>query len=73
MNLKFYVLFLFSIFSVNAQTLTGVIFDDLSKPLESANIIAKPLQEKASLKFYNFVEIILQHFKTANKIKILQL
>lgn len=45
MNLKFYVLFLFSIFSVNAQTLTGVISDDLSKPLESANIIAKPLEK----------------------------
>jgi hypothetical protein len=34
-----------------SQTLTGAIADDLSKPLESANIIAKPLTVKASLKF----------------------
>lgn len=30
---------------------TGVVSDDASKPLESANVIAKPIQEKASLKF----------------------
>lgn len=33
------------------HTITGVIFDEKETPLESANIIAKPLQEKASLKF----------------------
>jgi hypothetical protein len=33
------------------HTITGVVSDDINKPLESANIIAKPLQEKASLKF----------------------
>ena len=36
---------------LHSQTLTGVISDDSNKPLESANIIAKPLTEKASLKF----------------------
>ena len=45
-----FLIFLFACFC-HAQTLTGVISDDLNKPLESANIIAKPLQEKASLKF----------------------
>lgn len=33
------------------HTITGVVSDDTNKPLESANVIAKPLQEKASLKF----------------------
>ncbi|MBW1654474.1 TonB-dependent receptor [Flavobacterium quisquiliarum] len=33
------------------KTLIGVVSDETSKPLESANVIAKPLQEKASLKF----------------------
>ncbi|UFH34649.1 carboxypeptidase-like regulatory domain-containing protein [Flavobacterium acetivorans] len=33
------------------HTITGVVSDDSNKPLESANVIAKPLQEKASLKF----------------------
>jgi hypothetical protein len=28
-----------------------LVSDDSNKPLESANVIAKPLQEKASLKF----------------------
>ena len=45
--MKFILAFLFlhiSIFS-QAQTLTGVISDDLNKPLESANIIAKQLRK----------------------------
>ena len=46
-----FFIFLFTFFSSQAQTLTGVISDDSTKPLESANIIAKPLQEKATLKF----------------------
>jgi len=29
----------------------GVVSDTLNTPLENANVIAKPLQEKASLKF----------------------
>lgn len=33
------------------RTLTGVVSDDANLPLENANVIAKPLQEKASLKF----------------------
>ena len=28
------------------HTITGVVFDEKETPLESANIIAKPLQEK---------------------------
>ena len=33
------------------KILVGVVSDELNKPLESANVIAKPLQEKANLKF----------------------
>ena len=33
------------------KILVGVVSDDVNKPLESANVIAKPLQEKANLKF----------------------
>ena len=40
-----FFIFLFTFFSSQAQTLTGVISDDLNKPLESANIIAKPLEK----------------------------
>lgn len=46
-------LILFASFISFSQTrnLTGVVSDDTSLPLENANVIAKPLQEKASLKF----------------------
>ena len=44
-------LFLFSFQFSYSQTLTGVVSDTLNKPLENANVIAKPLQEKATLKF----------------------
>ncbi|SHL48140.1 TonB-dependent receptor [Flavobacterium xanthum] len=33
------------------RTIIGVVSDDSNIPLESANVIAKPLQDKASLKF----------------------
>ena len=33
------------------QSITGTVFDSQKKPLKSANIIAKPLVEKAKLKF----------------------
>lgn len=33
------------------KIITGTIADTLNKPLESANVIAKPLQEKAGIKF----------------------
>lgn len=33
------------------HTITGVVSDSINVPLESANIIAKPLQENAQLKF----------------------
>lgn len=49
---KFLLLFLLISFSVFSQrTITGVVSDTLSQPLESANLIAKPLQEKAGIKF----------------------
>ncbi len=50
----FKILFFFLITTLSySQTriITGVVSDDLNKPLESANVIAKPLQEKANLKF----------------------
>jgi hypothetical protein len=34
-----------------SQSLTGTVTDTLNNPLESANVIAKSLQEKISLKF----------------------
>lgn len=48
-----YILFLlFSTISFSqTKSFIGVVSDDINKPLESANVIAKPLQEKASLKF----------------------
>jgi hypothetical protein len=48
-----YILFLlFSTISFSqTKSFVGVVSDDINKPLESANVIAKPLQEKASLKF----------------------
>jgi hypothetical protein len=47
----FLMLFVASISFSQTITVTGVVSDDTNKPLESANVIAKPLQEKASLKF----------------------
>ncbi|MFD2942807.1 carboxypeptidase-like regulatory domain-containing protein [Flavobacterium notoginsengisoli] len=52
--MKYFVFLFFLIFSFSysqTKTFVGVVSDDLNKPLESANVIAKPLQEKASLKF----------------------
>jgi hypothetical protein len=51
--MKFLILFLFTTYSVLtfSQTLTGIVFDTLNNSLESANVIAKSLQEKVSLKF----------------------
>ncbi len=49
---KFHLLFLLISFSSFFQkTITGVVSDTLNQPLESANLIAKPLQEKAGIKF----------------------
>ena len=47
------VILLFTSYISSSQTLTitGVITDALNIPLESANVIANPLQEKAELKF----------------------
>lgn len=46
------LLFLFTSFSFSqTKSFTGVVSDDVNHPLESANVIAKPLQEKVSLKF----------------------
>jgi hypothetical protein len=52
--MKYYFLFflLFSSLSFSqTHTITGVVSDSINNPLESANIIAKPLQENAQLKF----------------------
>jgi hypothetical protein len=46
-----YLLFLSTTIFAQTKTITGVISDDANKPLESANVIAKPLTEKASIKF----------------------
>jgi len=50
---KSIILFLFiSTFSFSqTKKIEGIVSDELNKSLESANVIAKPLQEKASLKF----------------------
>ncbi|MDY0090404.1 MAG: carboxypeptidase-like regulatory domain-containing protein [Flavobacteriaceae bacterium] len=46
-----FFLFFTSLCFSQTKTVTGVVSDTLNKPLESANVIAKPLQEKTSLKF----------------------
>jgi hypothetical protein len=50
---RFVILFLFfsNIFSAQNNFITGVVSDSLNQLLESANLIAKPLQEKAGIKF----------------------
>ena len=49
---KFHLLFLLiSLSAFSQKTITGVVSDTLNQPLESANLIAKPLQEKAGIKF----------------------
>ncbi len=51
-NSLIFILFLFSLHCYSqTRTITGIVSDINDKPLESANVIAKPLQEKASLKF----------------------
>lgn len=50
--IKLYLFLLISTFSFSqTHTITGVVSDSINNPLESANIIAKPLQEIAQLKF----------------------
>lgn len=39
------------IFSLSAQTLTGTVQDTLKLPLPNANVIAKPKQAQAKIKF----------------------
>ena len=49
---KFLLLFLLvSLSAFSQKTITGVVSDSINQPLESANLIAKPLQEKAGIKF----------------------
>lgn len=45
------LLFLFFPLFTFTQTLTGTVKDSLGNPLQNANVIAKPLVEKQSLKF----------------------
>ncbi|MDR7208127.1 carboxypeptidase-like regulatory domain-containing protein [Flavobacterium piscis] len=50
--LKIFILFFFTSISFSqVKTFVGVVSDDAGKPLGSANVIAKPLQKQASLKF----------------------
>ncbi|MFY7739995.1 MAG: hypothetical protein ACOVQC_05715 [Flavobacterium sp.] len=50
--MKFFFILLFSQFILSqSKNISGLVSDDNGKPLEYSNIIAKPLQEKASLKF----------------------
>ena len=50
--LKFLFFLLFNTLSFSqTHTIIGLVSDDSNKPLKSANVIAKTLQEKASLKF----------------------
>lgn len=52
--MKYFIFLFLLIFSFSysqSKNFIGVVSDETSKPLESANVIAKPLQEKASLKF----------------------
>ena len=44
-------LFIISLSAFSQKTITGVVSDSLNQPLESANLIANPLQEKAGIKF----------------------
>ena len=44
-------LFIISLSAFSQKTITGVVSDTLNQPLESANLIAKPLQETAGIKF----------------------
>jgi hypothetical protein len=47
----FFIIFCCTTYLSFSQTLTGVVSDTLNTPLENANVMAKPLQEKATLKF----------------------
>jgi len=49
---KFLLLFLLiSLSAFSQKTIIGVVSDTLSQPLEPANLIAKSLQEKATIIF----------------------
>jgi hypothetical protein len=49
---KSLLLFLFiSLSAFSQKTITSVVSDTLNKPLEAANLIAKPLQEKAGINY----------------------
>ncbi len=50
-KILFYFLFFTTLSFSQSRSITGVVAEENNKPLESANVIAKPLQEKASLKF----------------------
>lgn len=51
MLFKYIVIFIFFTQISFTQTLTGTVKDSLGKPLQNANVIAKPLVEKQGLKF----------------------
>jgi hypothetical protein len=47
----FLFFFLTQISFSQERTITGIVSDSLNNPLERANVIAKPLQDNAGLKF----------------------
>jgi len=50
---KFLPLFLLiSLSAFSQKTITGAVSDSLNQPLEFANLIAKPLQEKGRIIFF---------------------
>ncbi len=49
--LKFLLVFFVFITYSHSQTLSGKVSDTLNNPLENANVIAKPVQQNASIKF----------------------
>jgi hypothetical protein len=49
---RFLILFLLiSLYALSQKTIIGVVSYTLNQPLESANLISKPLQEKAEILF----------------------
>ena len=46
-----FLLFFTTLCFSQTKILVGVVSDDVNKPFESANVIAKQLQEKANLNF----------------------
>jgi hypothetical protein len=66
--LSFVVRYLSFLLGFSQKTITGVVSDAFKQPLESANLIAKPLQEKSGIIFlksfiYYFSKQVIGFFK----------